>query len=85
MIRLLYLGHPPSTYHWEEDTSLNGGGYRTKHQVLRNGAIFMLIDPQSKEVRCLERDVEVRMNEYYWLLIRKKGFSLDYQWVVKLW
>ncbi|TNV77854.1 hypothetical protein FGO68_gene17227 [Halteria grandinella] len=82
MTRCLYLGDH-SQYKWDEDQTLQGGP-QSKHTVLKSG-LMMLIDSKSTEIQFMEREIEVRVNEYYWLLVRKCGFSLDYQWVIKLW
>jgi hypothetical protein len=45
----------------------------------------MLIDPKNREIRQMEGEIEVKVNEYQWILVRKRGFQLEYQWVIKVW
>ena len=64
---------------WERDQQMEA-----MHHNLENG-LAIVLDPKSKQIIAFEKEVQARVNEFYWLLIRKKGYSLDYQWVIKLW
>jgi hypothetical protein len=69
----LYLGE--SLFRWEK-----GGRYQKL-----TGALMLVLDSRSKDIMIFERDLEARINEQFWLTIRKQGSNKEYQWVIKIW
>ena len=75
--RGIYMG--TGSFPWEKDQQM-----QAMHHNIDDG-LALVIDPKTKQIVAFEKEIQVRVNEFYWLLIRKKNYSLDYQWVVKLW
>ena len=70
--RGIYMGSNSNKFGWEKDLPMEA-----LHYNLENG-LAVVLDPKTKQIMAFEKEVQVRVNEFYWLLIRKKGYSLDY-------
>jgi len=75
--RGIYLGNSP--FPFEKDSAGEA------LHINLDGGLALVIDPKTKQIMAMEKEVQARVNEFFWLLIRKRGYTLDYQWVIKLW